>query len=139
MNTQTTKTKATTKLTKTDLQIGGGVEPGDVPEAARMMRTAELRSLGLPFRCDGGEIVEDCPTEAGEDIDADDDDREARRVLFRFGDECMSVDYTRPIDISISAKFEPWPNDEAALVTLYDEDPDGNWHMRLIGEESPLH
>jgi hypothetical protein len=129
----------TTKLTRTDLEIGGGVEPGDVPEAARMMRTAELRSLGLPFRCDGGEIVEDYSTESTDDLDEDNDDREARIVLFKFGGECMSVGYTRPIDVAISAKFEPWPGRDAVLVTLHDENEDGSWTMRTVGEESPLH
>jgi hypothetical protein len=138
MNTQTTRATKT-KLSKTDLQPGGGVEPGDVPEAARRMRVRELRALGLPFQCAGGAIIEDAPTESGDDIDADDDERESRRVLFKLGDECMSVDYTRPINIAITAKFEPWPNETELLITLYDEDADGNWQMRQIGEESPVH
>jgi len=135
MNTQAVKTS----LSQTELQIGGGVEPGDVPEAARMMRTAELRALGLPFKCDGGEIVEDYSTKSMDEIDKDNDDREARIVLFKFGGDCMSVEYTRPTDIAISARFEPWPDEGAVLVTLHDEDDDGNWHMREVGEESPLH
>lgn len=130
---------ASAKLTAGDKQRGGGVEPDDVPEAARMMRVRELRALGLPFQCAGGEIVEDCATGSGDDVDADDDDRELRRVLFKLGDECMSVDYTRPINVAITATFEPWPTETELLVTLYDEDADGNWHMRQIGEESPLH
>jgi hypothetical protein len=129
----------TTKLTDIDLQVGGGVEPGEVPEAARMMRTMQLRDLGLPFRCDGGKIVEDRPTESSEDIDEDDDDREARVVLFKLGGECMSVEYTRPIDIAITSKFDPWPEEDEVLVTLYDEDRDGAWHMRTVGEASPIH
>jgi hypothetical protein len=134
MNTSTSRQA---KLTETDLQIGGGVEPGDVPEAARMMRTSELRELGLPFRCKGGEIVED---RALESIDEDDDnEREPRIVLFKLGDDCMSVGYTRPVDIAITAKFEPWPDENETLVTLHDEDVDGNWRMRTVGEESPLH
>lgn len=136
---RTSQPKVTPSLTATDKQRGGGVEPGDVPEAARMMRVRELRALGLPFQCAGGAIVEDCPTGSGDDVDADHDNRELRRVLFKLGDECMSVDYTRPIDIAITAKFEPWPTETELLVTLYDEDDDGNWHMRQIGEESPLH
>lgn len=140
MRTQTGKS-AKTNLSNVDLQIGGGVEPGDVPEAARRVSTSWLRDLGLPFECKGGEIVEDaCTTAVNDDLGDDGNfERESREVLFVLDGERLSVGYTKPVDIPISAKFEPWPNEDEALVTLHEEDEFGTWHMRTVGEEAPLH
>jgi hypothetical protein len=142
MRTQTGKARsAKTNLSSVDLQVGGGVEPGDVPEAARRVSTSWLRDLGLPFECKGGEIVEDaCTTAVNDDLGGDGDlERESREVLFVLDGECLSVGYTRPVDIAIAAKFEPWPDEAEVLLTLHEEDEFGTWHMRTVGEEAPLH
>lgn len=121
-------------LSEEEQQIGGGVQPEPFPVAARMVSAEQLEALGLPFRCAGGAIVEDRCTSVAED----DDDLESRTVLYRLNGECLSVDYTRPTETPIGERFEPWPQDGAVLVTLYDENADGVWHIRAIGEEMPL-
>jgi hypothetical protein len=110
---------------------GDGIEPEELPEAGRLMKASYLRELGLPFRCDGGEIYQDHSLTLAEELH--DEDRESRLVYFRVGDEHLSVQYTRPVDCAISATFEPWPDEEEVFVTAYDKDQMGLLRMRDVG------
>jgi hypothetical protein len=134
-------TTHTKELTEQDLAVGGGVEPEELPEAARMTSTFVLRELGLPFRCEGGSIMQDQSLALAEELH--DSERESRVVYFEYlrngVKEFASVQYTRPVDISITTTFEPWPEDETVLVSLYDEDQFGKLRMREVGEEPPIH
>ncbi len=130
MNTQTTKV-----LTEQDLAAGGGVDPEDGPEAARMVNVSALREIGLPFRCVGGKVVQDQSLTLAEELH--EVDRESRLVYFEHAGEYCSVQYSRPVDIAISAEFEPWPDEESVLVTLYDMNEFGKLCMREVGDETP--
>jgi hypothetical protein len=125
------------ELTREDRKVGGGVAPVDLPEAKRAMKTADLRALGLPFECKGGRVLQDHSTSDPEEQSSE--EREPRIVYWQKGGEFFSVDYTRPTDIAIASTFDPWPDEDEAFVTLYDEE-DGELHPREVGDDvSDLH
>lgn len=121
---------ASAKLTAEDKQRGGGVEPVELPEASRIMKTFDLLELGLPWGCHGGSIVQDLPATDAADVE----DEETRVVFWELSGEYLSVHYVRPVDTAIDDAFEPWPGEETVLVTLYDKDEDGQLHMREVGD-----
>ena len=135
MKTQVARTKQSKKqLTSQDKQRGGGVAPVDLPEAKRTVDTAELRALGLPFRCTGGTILQDHST--SDPAEQASEEREPRIVYWQKNGEFCSADYTRPTNIPIGAAFDPWPDEVETFVTLYDEE-DGELCAREVGDETP--
>lgn len=119
-----------THLTVADMQRGGGVDPVELPEASRIMKTDELRELGLPWGCHGGSIVQDLPATDAADVE----DEETRVVFWELNGEYLSVHYVRPVDTAIDDKFEPWPGEDTVLITLYDKGEDDQLHMREVGD-----
>jgi hypothetical protein len=98
------------------------------PDVALVFTTVELRALGLPFRCDGGRIVEDQSISLAEDVR---DPREYRFVTWELNGQGYGVQYSRPVDVPIGQLFEPWPDETEATATLYDEAEMGVFRQRF--------
>lgn len=111
-------------------EAGDGIEPEEFPDAGRTFKTSYLRDLGLPFRCDGGEVYQDHSLTLADELH--DCDRESRLVYFRLGNEDFSVQYTRPVDCAISATFDAWPDEDEAFATLYDRDTMNKLRVREV-------
>lgn len=125
------------ELTNEDRELGGGIAPTELPEATRIVKVDDLRALGLPFKCEGGTILQDHSVSDPEEQHTE--EREPRIVYWQRGGEFCSVEYTRPTDVAIGAQFDPWPDEDDAFVSLYDEDG-GELYAREVGvESSPIH
>lgn len=116
------------------LQNEEHVEPEELPEAGRYMSVDTLRAMGLPFSCNGGEVIQDQSLTLADELH--DAERESRLVYFTFPEDGNtlygSVQYTRPVDCAITATFEPWPDESEAFVTLYDADDMGKLRVRQV-------
>lgn len=110
------------------------VAPEELPEAGRFMSVETLRAMGLPFACNGGEVIQDQSLTLAEEVCGA--ERESRLVYFAFAENGNTlhgaVQYTRPVDCAITATFEPWPDESEAFVTLYDSDDMGKLRVRQV-------
>ena len=116
------------------LQNEEHVEPEELPEAGRYMSVDTLRAMGLPFSCNGGEVIQDQSLTLADELH--DAERESRLVYFTFPEDGNtlygSVQYTRPVDIAITQTFDAWPEDTEAFVTFYDADDMGKLRVRQV-------
>jgi hypothetical protein len=122
-------TSAVTNDSRTESDLASDTAPNSGPPVCRIANPAELKALGLPFRCEGGRILQD------QCINLDDEessDREFRYVYFEHGGVFQGVQYSRPIDVPIVSEFDAWPNaNEILNVSFYDLDHLGRLGVRI--------